>query len=462
MKKRLFMGLLAVMLTVTFAIGCSGDSGETYEPLVTQMRSGDTTLFVIVTTDRKIERQILTPQSGDSYEIRRDRVDGPVISRGRITVTGQYIAFTPSDGAAPFYGSLTGNTMSVSSINTSDGETITNIVRPNAPDRPSGGGSRPQGNQTNTEAKTLTINVGLGAAIGEDAIASIYFFTSNNFALGTRVAANADSAPDRNPTDGRVTFTMVEYADWNAQNPWTGNGPVYIRLGLQNGTAYNYTAGGASPAAYTFSTANPTINFNQFSLAPTGCICGGCDPDKCSCTGDCVDVDCGPTCSECLIGFTMSFAQASITATMPSTIPTNNLTDGGANLTGAGTLAYTITGTNAAQIATINSSTGAITLQGPGTVTVTANRPATQTHARVYASYTLIVNAAQTPGPCECDFEGAGGCECVDEDGCSNDCTCTCTDNDCFACDPGDCGDPGDCDCDCTCGKFDCDCDCDC
>ena len=108
MKKTIFLGFLAVLLAFGPVIGCSSDSsddpaeagqsqesqgeqqtqdeGQTYQPLVIRGRIGDRNVETIISTTRIIGRTVLTPRTGDSYDI---RYINPirVISQGTIVMT---------------------------------------------------------------------------------------------------------------------------------------------------------------------------------------------------------------------------------------------------------------------------------------------------------------------------------------------------------------------------------------
>ena len=112
MKKKIFPGLLlAIAALGMIFFGCdlfmseSPVSSSTYEPLVIMARglNGEEAEIEFSTT-RTGPRGVLTPQTGDSYVLRRD---GAVISRGTIQVDEIHIIFHPSNGAASFVGSYT-------------------------------------------------------------------------------------------------------------------------------------------------------------------------------------------------------------------------------------------------------------------------------------------------------------------------------------------------------------------
>ncbi|MCL2107662.1 MAG: hypothetical protein FWH26_11485, partial [Oscillospiraceae bacterium] len=109
MKRHIFIGLLAAALALGLAAGCSSDSGddhaETYEPLIIKGRAEGRDVEIEISTDRTVAQQVLTPTTGDSYAI---RVGGAEVSRGTVSVSGQYMTFIPSDGSPSFYGAWQG------------------------------------------------------------------------------------------------------------------------------------------------------------------------------------------------------------------------------------------------------------------------------------------------------------------------------------------------------------------
>ena len=108
-----------------------------YDPLVIPGRASDRTMETVITTERTIPRQVLTPANGDSYVMRYTDAAGGIISQGTITVTplltGFSVQFNPTGGGAPFTGTIT--------VTTSAAGTTVSLNAPSVPAPWPGGGT---------------------------------------------------------------------------------------------------------------------------------------------------------------------------------------------------------------------------------------------------------------------------------------------------------------------------------
>ena len=101
MNKRIILGLLLVTAVSGMVFfGCdifsdmtSGGDSSAYEPLIIRGRAitGEN-VEIEISTKRTRSRVVLTPENGDSYEL---RLDGKVTSRGTIQINETNIIFNP-------------------------------------------------------------------------------------------------------------------------------------------------------------------------------------------------------------------------------------------------------------------------------------------------------------------------------------------------------------------------------
>jgi hypothetical protein len=241
MKKKIILGLLlAVAASGIIFIGCDlfmpkETGGSTaYDPLIIRGRGPNgEEVEIEFTTTRTVPRAVLTPQTGDSYELRKD---GRVTSSGKIEVDETHIIFKPSNGDRQFVASYVrgDDYITLFEIPDDNGELVTGLG-PTTPGfgsggSPSGGGGGGGGGSSRPYYDVVAITqAAVIGVLGNNAIRG----AGNNVTLGgdtNRVTSNVSIHVPlivESETEMPVRFTIGS----EKEVMFSGTGSLTVREG---------------------------------------------------------------------------------------------------------------------------------------------------------------------------------------------------------------------------------------
>ena len=228
MKKKLFFGLLASLLAFSLVVGlagCSGGStpsGSKEEAPRTSNYYQNTSKGMLQVTFSNKSLQVSDsdgPQTGDNYVI---KLNGTEISRGKVTVDGAKITYTPTNGS-PFDGYLSAGMLRITALPLKEGGTLVVSATPTGTTAPSSGGGGGGSSSSNKPVKPVNpvVPVPQTSLIGGTGTGN-----GNGISFSVNQVANfsrAIGAGNGNKIEGRVNKGSKYYELKGFYDPESGN-----------------------------------------------------------------------------------------------------------------------------------------------------------------------------------------------------------------------------------------------